>query len=161
MIIGRRRCCLLLFCLGCLINLNHNPFVVVVNAEEPDMDEVLPIAPVADEVLGTVEPTPIVCESFHYDCYNCISKGCYWCTFDSLCFPTPEFVSKQSPNYDILFPNKIFSCRTEEDFTQETCTAPNNFFTDPMYGGQNWIFEMINVKPVWYVYLYLFLNFCF
>jgi len=158
------RCCLLLLCLG-LANLNDP--LLVVNAEEPDMDEVLPVAPdnnegvvdvvVTDEV-GTVEPTPVLCESFHYDCYSCISKGCYWCTYDSLCFSTPEFISEQSPNHDILFPNKLYSCRTEEDFTQETCTAPDNFFSDPMYGGQNWIFDMIKVKPVWYV---SFILFCF
>ena len=159
------RCCLFLLCLG-LANLNP---LFVVNAEEPDMDEVLPVASdinegvdgvVTDEV-GTFEPTPLLCESFHYDCYNCISKGCYWCTYDSLCFSTPEFISEKSAKYDALYPNKEYSCKTEEDFTQETCTAPDNFFSDPMYGGQNWIFEMIKVKPVWYVCFSCFISFCF
>ena len=160
------RSCLFLLCLG-IANLNP---LFVVNAEEPDMDEVLPVASdinegvdgvVTSDEVGTVEPTPLVCESFHYDCYNCISKGCYWCTYDSLCFSTPEFISEKSAKYDALYPNKEYSCKTEEDFTQETCTAPDNFFSDPMYGGQNWIFEMIKVKPVWYVCFSCFISFCF
>mmetsp|Transcript_29477 Transcript_29477/g.33081 ORF Transcript_29477/g.33081 Transcript_29477/m.33081 type:complete len:892 (-) Transcript_29477:118-2793(-) len=110
----------------------------------------------ADNDTITIVPTgiqPGSCESLHYDCESCLAKGCYWCTYDSLCFTTPELNPKLTTNYiknyEILFPNKLTSCNKETDFTSTTCTAPDNFFSDPMYGGQNWIFDAINVVPVW------------
>ena len=97
--------------------------------------------------------TPGSCESFHYDCEGCREKGCHWCTYDSLCFTEAKFVPELTPNYKkndkLLYPNKLTSCETELDFTQTTCSAPVNIFNDPMSAGQWWIFDKINVIPVW------------
>lgn len=93
--------------------------------------------------------TVVDCPGFDYDCYSCIRNGCHWCPYDSLCFNTPEFVSKISEKQQTLFSGKAHSCKLEKDFTQTQCTVQNAHFDDPMYGGLNWIFEKIKVKPVW------------
>jgi hypothetical protein len=43
---------------------------------------------------------------------------------------------------------KVLTC-TAEDFS-DTCPANSNFFPDdPLFNAQNWIYDMIKVKPVW------------
>lgn len=109
------------------------------------------------------------CQQFHYDCNSCIENGCYWCPGDALCFNSPHYVSVGA----------FSSCPNADDYTQSTCTEPDNFFryvkkyliskkgdvnfqsnchifillyvkySDPMYSGQKWVFEMIHVVPVW------------
>ena len=85
-------------------------------------------------VGGGLQEIPPSCESYHYNCSGCLqsSNGCYWCTYDSLCFSTPEFIPTQSGKNDLLFPNKIYSCTSPDMFTQKTCTSPENYFDDPM-----------------------------
>ena len=121
------------------INLLYN-YSVIIDEEATDIE--------ANETTSSNE-TVVYCPGFDYDCYSCIRNGCHWCSYDSLCFNTPEFVSKNTQTSEKLFPGKAHSCKSEKDFTQERCTVQNATFDDPMYGGLNWIFEEINVKPVW------------
>jgi hypothetical protein len=57
------------------------------------------------------------CQQFHYDCNACISNGCYYCPGDALCF--------NSPYYSF---NVFSHCAESNDYTQETCSEPGNFF---------------------------------
>lgn len=45
---------------------------------------------------------------------------------------------------------KTNSCPTAADY-QTTCDAAgeDNFFTDPLYDSMQWVYDMINVVPVW------------
>lgn len=75
---------------------------------------------------------------FDYDCQSCIANGCYWCPGDARCASSTST------------PFNVFShCTRNIDYVQDTCTDPGNFFTDPMYSGQAWVYDMINVRPVW------------
>ena len=121
------------------INLLYN-YSVIIDEEATDIE--------ANETTSSNE-TVVYCPGFDYDCYSCIRNGCHWCAYDSLCFNTPEFVSKNTQTSEKLFPGKAHSCKSEKDFTQTQCTVDDAHFDDPMYGGLNWIFEMINLKPVW------------
>jgi subtilisin family serine protease len=96
----------------------------------------------------TLAPTPVDCESLHFDCYSCIQNGCFWCPTDGLCFETAEYVSRE-PNKDLIWPERFHNCKIPESFTQTTCTAPGNHFSDPLYSAQNWIFANVKVVPVW------------
>ena len=96
----------------------------------------------------TLAPTPVACQSLHFDCYGCIVNGCYWCHTDALCFDTPEYVSRE-PNKEKIYPERVNNCKTPAQFTQTTCTAPDNYFSDPVYSSQQWIFTAIKVVPVW------------
>eukprot|EP00934_Nitzschia_sp_Nitz4_P002403 Nitzschia sp. Nitz4//scaffold272_size25479//3836//8863//NITZ4_008307-RA/size25479-processed-gene-0.9-mRNA-1//-1//CDS//3329545219//2398//frame0 len=35
------------------------------------------------------------------------------------------------------------------DYTQATCSPSGNTFSDPLYSGQSWVYDMINVQSVW------------
>lgn len=115
-------------------------------APDPSTQVPTPLVNVTEENLK--EDGTIDCESFFYDCYGCIQNGCFWCPTDAACFPTKEFVSHE-PQKQLLYPNRTHGCRTPEDFTETTCTAPGNVFSDPVYSAQKWIFSNVNVEPVW------------
>ena len=57
------------------------------------------------------------CQQFHYDCNACISNGCYYCPGDALCFNSPYYII-----------NAFSHCAESNDYTQETCSEPGNFF---------------------------------
>jgi hypothetical protein len=89
------------------------------------------------------------CMQYVDDCGGCVANGCYWCPSDTTCF--------NSPNNNHL---NIFSeCRTPDDFEQSCPSLANssdlepkfnsNFFQDPLYDWQAWVFDMIHVLPVW------------
>ena len=81
------------------------------------------------------------CMKYKFDgCEVCTSapEGCGWCDSDAICisFGTP-----------LLAPFISEGCAAIID----TCDSlsDSNYFSDPLYGAANWIFDMINVKPVW------------
>ena len=104
-------------------------------------------APTASQSPSST-PTIFDCEASHYDCYGCLRKGCYWCPTDGLCFEKPEYVERDE-NKQKLWPDRFHNCKTPESFTQTTCTTPYNFFEDPLYSAQNWIFQAVKIVPVW------------
>lgn len=103
----------------------------------------------ADEIFETEDPTfaPTTKNSLYaFDCYNCIDNGYYFCPFDAMCWLNdthpfqPEFT---------LYP---YGCQTPADLLGEDpnlCSPPENFFSDPLYTTNEWVFDMINVRPVW------------
>lgn len=79
------------------------------------------------------------CQDFAYDCNGCLENGCYWCPGDAACY--------NSAYYTV---SNIFShCSKPSDYVQDSCTASGNVFSDPLYSGQAWVYDMINVQPVW------------
>lgn len=81
------------------------------------------------------------CQQFAYDCYSCLSNGCYWCPGDATCFNSDRYIliSGQS------------SCSTADEFIQNSCSDSNenNYFQDPLYSAQRWVYDMINLQKVW------------
>jgi hypothetical protein len=106
------------------------------------------------------------CPQYVDDCGGCVAHGCYWCPSDGTCFNSPHYNNQHLTN--------IFStCRAPDDFEQ-TCSSnaanaannaathsdftvtlnsntnvESNFFQDPLYDGQSWVYDMIHVLPVW------------
>ena len=92
-------------------------------------------------------PTPqqgTGCESYNFDCFSCIENDCYWCPGEALCSDTTSFDDELN-----VFEDREHACKTPEDYTTDTCTEPGSFFSDPLYSAQEWIFDMINIRPVW------------
>jgi hypothetical protein len=85
-------------------------------------------------------------EVHHFDCFNCIENGFSFCPLDAVCWPnaTTPF------DWDIpVFP---FSCQAPDDMLvddSQLCSPSENFFSDPLYRTNEWVFDMINVRPVW------------
>jgi hypothetical protein len=89
-------------------------------------------------------PGKLPCMAFDHDCFGCIeNEDCFWCPGDALCSSSTTFVDTVN-----IF-EREHSCKTPEDYTTETCTDPGNFFSDPLYSSQEWVFEMIKVREVW------------
>jgi hypothetical protein len=115
--------------------------------QPPDAE---PETPAPDTEPGTQAPdTPpnlsnVNCADLNWDCFGCIEKGgCYWCPGDGLCTPGPSFTDSATA---VIRNN---SCTVPGDFVTDTCTSNDNFFSDPLYSSQKWIFDMINLKAVW------------
>jgi len=78
------------------------------------------------------------CQAFHFDCAACTTNGCYWCPSDGECF------------HSSFYSRLVGSTCAEEDFTTDSvCTADDHFFSDPLYSAQKWVYDMINILPVW------------
>eukprot|EP00934_Nitzschia_sp_Nitz4_P002113 Nitzschia sp. Nitz4//scaffold272_size25479//1136//3663//NITZ4_008306-RA/size25479-augustus-gene-0.11-mRNA-1//1//CDS//3329545216//2113//frame0 len=85
-----------------------------------------------------------LCSQFDYDCYGCLTAtGCFWCPGDGICNNSPSYV------YDDV----ISTCTSADDYTSAPnttiCNASSHFFSDPLYSVQSWVFEQINILPVW------------
>ncbi len=79
------------------------------------------------------------CRQFTADCGRCIEHGCYYCPGDGTCFNSPHYVM-----------TNVFShCTDPSDYLKDACDQGTNFFRDPMYGAQAWVYEMIRVVEVW------------
>jgi hypothetical protein len=94
----------------------------------------------------TASPT-FVSNIHNFDCFNCIENGYSFCPLDALCWnnATSPFQTDNLP----LLP---FSCQTPDDMLaddSQLCSPPENFFSDPLYATNEWVFDMINVRPAW------------
>jgi hypothetical protein len=88
------------------------------------------------------------CQQKRYDgCDACVAAGCYWCPYDSLCLSGNPFAKGEIGNSANPF-QKQFLCQSADDFTQ-TCPVSNTLFNDPLYEAENWVYDLIGVKPVW------------
>jgi subtilisin-like proprotein convertase family protein len=90
------------------------------------------------------KPGTVPCEALDHDCFSCLeNEDCFWCPGDAICSSSPVFVDT------INVFDRESSCNSPEDFVTETCTEAGNFFSDPLYSAQKWIFDMIKVQEVW------------
>lgn len=85
-----------------------------------------------------------LCSQFNADCQGCLAaKGCFYCPGDGTCSNAPTYI----------FEGAIQSCVEPVDYLVDgdTCSLDpdNNFFNDPLYDGQRWVYDMINIVPVW------------
>ena len=89
-------------------------------------------------------------QAFDADCYGCLNaQGCYYCPGDGQCLNSnayqSNFVSACTPS-DYL--SNVFGDEPS------TC-IPNSAYTqDPLYEGNSWMYDMINVVSVWEDYGY-------
>jgi hypothetical protein len=78
------------------------------------------------------------CESRRFEgCDSCVAAGCAWCTASAICADAALYVNQTN----------TLLC----DFTT-TCTLPPPdafVFTDPLVESQRWVYDLINVAPVW------------
>jgi hypothetical protein len=85
------------------------------------------------------------CETLRFQgCDACTASDCVWCGADAACFPAGQLADALAM---ITMNDQVLTC-TAEDFS-DTCPANSNFFPDPLFNAQDWIYDMINVKPVW------------
>ena len=80
------------------------------------------------------------CEQFSQDCTSCLQNGCYYCAGDATCY-----------NSNLYSFNQFSHCTDATSYLHsgDSCEVPGAFFSDPEYAGQSWVYEMINVVPVW------------
>eukprot|EP00539_Tryblionella_compressa_P008268 CAMPEP_0178775504 /NCGR_PEP_ID=MMETSP0744-20121128/24230_1 /TAXON_ID=913974 /ORGANISM="Nitzschia punctata, Strain CCMP561" /LENGTH=842 /DNA_ID=CAMNT_0020432491 /DNA_START=72 /DNA_END=2600 /DNA_ORIENTATION=+ len=86
-----------------------------------------------------------LCQQFNYDCQGCLNAtGCFWCPGDATC--------NNSPDYD-FGPSVQQSCTDPQSYLSggDVCSLSpdDNFFSDPLFDGQKWVYDMIRVEPVW------------
>ncbi|KAG7362898.1 subtilase family protease [Nitzschia inconspicua] len=106
--------------------------------------ESTPAPDVTSPPEDSADGAKVPCRALNHDCFSCIENDdCFWCPGDALCFSSPVFKD----------PVNVFdrenSCNLPEDFTTDTCTETGNFFFDPLYSAQKWIFDMVKVREVW------------
>ena len=78
------------------------------------------------------------CQQFRFQgCEVCTANGCLWCAADAACLPGEVSVLPSS-----------LEC-TATDLVGRCPATNNNPFPDPLFDASDWIYEMINVKPVW------------
>jgi hypothetical protein len=103
----------------------------------------------ADE--ESVEEVPDA-DPFDFDCVGCLENGYYFCHLTALCFAFDLFEEYESdPELlsDFVLP---YDCQSSDDFlngSPDLCSPSENFFSDPMYDTNEWVFDMINIRPVW------------
>jgi hypothetical protein len=119
--------------------------------EEEEIDNDLTGLPIDFETpFPTFEETFVPTEEYeiyHFDCFNCIENGYHFCPLDAQCWPnaTSPFELQQL----LVLP---YSCQSPDDLLADDpslCSPPQNFFSDPLYSTNEWVFDMINVRPVW------------
>jgi subtilisin family serine protease len=84
------------------------------------------------------------CRQYDLDCSACLVDGCVYCPKDGLC------VSGMIPQ-DYFAPSnaKVPAC-SSQDYQSESCVADaDNVFNDPFYTEQSWVYDLIDVEPVW------------
>ena len=62
-----------------------------------------------------------------------------WCDSDALCLSS-QSMSSLPPTTTCATTSFVDTC---------TAASESNYFSDPLFGAANWIFDIINVKPVW------------
>jgi hypothetical protein len=80
------------------------------------------------------------CLAYRFDgCATCVAANCLWCEDDAVC------LSKNGQ-----FIPSLFTCDPDSGFSS-TCPTPTTtpFYPDPFYTSQLWMYELINVLPVW------------
>ncbi|KAL3926333.1 MAG: hypothetical protein SGARI_005645 [Bacillariaceae sp.] len=81
------------------------------------------------------------CRSFELDLSACIANGCLWCPGDGSCAGSDQYPSALGLADHPCFDSAEYQSTTKSDSA--------NFFPDPLYDAQKWVYDMIRVVPVW------------
>ncbi len=84
-------------------------------------------------------------KEFDYDCYGCLNaQGCHYCPGDGECL-----------NSNFYGSNFVSAC-TQDDYLSSVfgdepsaCIPQSAHTQDPLYEGNSWMYNMINVVDVW------------
>ena len=85
------------------------------------------------------------CRQYDLDCSACLGEGCVYCPKDGLCASESNMQDHHSSNV------KVSAC-SSEDYQSLSCDvagASINVFNDLMYTEQSWVYDIIDVQPVW------------
>ncbi|CAB9498724.1 Furin-like protease 1, isoform 1 [Seminavis robusta] len=102
------------------------------------------------------------CRRFNFQCDDCVKAGCFWCPGDAICSSriiTQETWTRLQDESEVGS-NLQPSCVSAEDWTTTPCsgisessnataTTKDNIFSDPLFDSMEWLYNMINVQPVW------------
>ena len=86
-------------------------------------------------------------QGFNSDCFGCLgATGCYYCPGDATCQNSELYQSA----------NKVLSCTVAAEFffagkddPALSCIPPDAIKRDPEIAANVWVYNMINVVPVW------------
>ena len=107
---------------------------------------ILAVAPVHTSLPRPPPPSPppnAYALQEHLNCATCTAAGGWWCAAGAGCAP---YVLSPSQ----LLPGDALLCPTAASWAR-SCTgiATGPIGNDPMYGAQSWVYDLINVGPVW------------
>ena len=84
------------------------------------------------------------CRQYDLDCGACLDDGCVYCPKDGIC--TSESILQ---DYFAPFNVKVLAC-SSQDYQSVSCVAgADNVFNDPLYTEQSWVYDLIEIQPVW------------
>lgn len=87
------------------------------------------------------------CNQYTLDCAGCVANGCFYCPSEGLCYS--QALGENYWNQIFAQSPRRTSCNTESQWTNTCEVNPNNFFSDPLYSANEWIYEMMSVVEVW------------
>lgn len=88
------------------------------------------------------------CQIYNGECGLCTQNNCYYCPSDARCLSQPITEAIWAPVRDVAG-SRLPGCLVESEW-QTTCEIPvSNPFLDPLYSAQEWVFDIMNVQPVW------------
>ena len=94
----------------------------------------------------------------HLTCASCIGAGGVWCAAAALCLPWPpgslltthSAFSTYFSYFSTFRPDDASLCPVGTSWVSScSSVATNPIGNDPMYEAQSWVYDLINVKPVW------------
>lgn len=81
------------------------------------------------------------CRIYDLDLRACIANGC-------LCYPGDASCA-ESDQHPILLGLNEHPCFDPSEYQSSIASNFQNFFQDPLYDAQKWVYDMIRVVPVW------------
>lgn len=86
------------------------------------------------------------CAEWKFDCEACTANGCHYCATDTVCSSQALLEDFWAP-----FDGQIKTgCSTASDWTTTACGVnTDNVYSDPLYSANEWLFDQLNVRPVW------------
>jgi hypothetical protein len=102
---------------------------------------------------GVCDANGLICAAVNSDCFDCdpcqayrfqgceactsAPEGCQWCGADASC---------KSPG--VTIPETMMTC-AQSDFVASCPASTTAFFSDPLYDGMVWLYDLVKVRPVW------------
>jgi subtilisin family serine protease len=85
------------------------------------------------------------CRQYDFDCGACLGDGCVYCPKDGLC----ASASMQAHLFDSFDVMQVPAC-SSQDYQSVSCDVGSaNVFNDLLYTEQSWVYDLIDVQPVW------------
>ena len=75
-------------------------------------------------------------------CTQCVAGGGAWC------LPAATCMSSVQPPANLMHGDALL-CHNASMWTTSSCLPPPPPFNDPAYGSQQWVYDLINVRPAW------------